>query len=157
MVEDLGLDPFDIGSFKLNTFVREKNTFANLVKFNVQSIKTKELFCEVTAAVISPWIDDVETLPHKQDSSNLQHFDGVKLFTLNSCNTVDSITGNDNAFLMYAMEERMGGSRDKPPAIFTPWVGWLLREDRPYISGLLTLLECELVWLMTICHSVSLT
>ena len=71
LVEDLGLEPFDIASFKLNTLVGQKNTSANLVKFNVQSIDTEELFCDMTAAVIPPCIDDVQTLPHKQHLSNL--------------------------------------------------------------------------------------
>ena len=71
----------------------------------------------MTAAVIPPWVDDVETLPHKQDLSNLQHFDGVKLVTLDNCDTVDIIIGNDNAFLMCAKEERMRESRGSPVAL----------------------------------------
>ena len=51
LVEDLGLEPFDIASFKLDTPVGNKNTSDNL--FNVQSIETKVLFCDMTAAVIS--------------------------------------------------------------------------------------------------------
>ena len=43
----------------------------------------------------------------------MHHFDGVKLFTLDNCNTVDIIIGNDNAFSMCAMEERMGESKDE--------------------------------------------
>ena len=100
-------------------------------------------FCNETAVVIPPWIDDVETLPHKQDLSNLQHFDCVKLFTLVNCNTVNIITGNDNAFLMCAMEEREGESQDEPHAIFTPWVGWPLWKDRPYMPRLPRFLECK--------------
>ena len=157
LVEDLGLEPFNTGSFKLDTLVGDKNTSTNLVKFNIQSIDTEMLFGDVTAAVIRPWIDEVETLPHKHDLSNLQHFDGVKLLTLDNCDTVDIIIGNNNTFSMCTMEERMGQSRGEPHAIFTPWVGWLLKEDRPYMTGPLRFLECKLVWLMTICRSVSLT
>ena len=90
LVEDLGLEPFNIASFKLNTLVGDKNTSANLVKFNVPSIEAEELFRDINAVVIPPWIDDVETLPHKQDLSNLQHFDHVKLFTLDNCNTANN-------------------------------------------------------------------
>ena len=129
LVEDLGLEPFDTASFKLDTLVGDKNTSANLVKFNIQSIDTEELFGDVTAAVIPPWVDDVETLPHKQDLSNLQHFDGVKLVTLDNCDTVDIIIGNDNAFLMCTKEERMEESRDEPHAIFTP-LGWMASGGR---------------------------
>ena len=52
LVEDLGLEPFDIASFKLDTLVGNKNTSDNLVKFNVQSIETIVLYCNMTAAVI---------------------------------------------------------------------------------------------------------
>ena len=91
MVEDLGLEPFDTStSFRLHTLVGNKNSSANVVKFNVQSLETEELFCDVIAVVNPPWVDDVETLPHKQDLTNLQHLDNVKLFTLDDCITVDS-------------------------------------------------------------------
>ena len=126
LVEDLQLESFDTVSFKLNTLVGNKNTSANFVKFNVQSIETEELSGDMTAAVIPPWIDDVETLPHKQDLSYLQHFDGVKLFILDNCDTVIS---NDNAFLMCTVEERMGESRDEPHAVFTP-LGWMASGGR---------------------------
>ena len=66
----------------------------------------------------------------------MQHFDGVKLVTLDNCDTVDIIIGNDHAFLMCTMEQRMGESRGEPRAIITPWVGWLLEEDRPYMPAL---------------------
>ena len=62
LVEDLGLEPFDTASFKLDTLVGDKNTWTNLVKFSIQSTDTEELFGDVIAAVIPPWIVDVETL-----------------------------------------------------------------------------------------------
>ena len=61
LVEDLGPEPFDTAFFKLDTLVGEKITSANLVKFNTHSIDTEELFSDVTAAVIPPCVDDVET------------------------------------------------------------------------------------------------
>ena len=67
LVEDLGLEPFDISSLKLDTFVGDKDTFANLVKLNVHSRDNEKLFCDVSSAISPFWIDDVETLLHKQD------------------------------------------------------------------------------------------
>ena len=52
LVEDLGLKPFDIASFKLDALVGDKNTSANLVKSNIQSIEAEELFGDVTATII---------------------------------------------------------------------------------------------------------
>ena len=126
LVDDLLLEPFDTAFFKLSTFVGNKNNSANLVKFNVQFIETEDLFGDVAAAIISLWIIDVKTSLYKQDLSNLQHFDAVKLFILDNCDTVDIIIGNDNAFLMCTMEERTGESQDEHLAMFTPWVEWLL-------------------------------
>ena len=157
LVEDLGLEPFDTPSFKLDTLVGDKNTSANLVKFNIQSIDTEELFGDVTTTVISPWVDDVETLPHKQDLSNLPHYDGVKLVTLDNCDTVDIIIGNDNAFLMCTIKSAWEKVEVILMLYSPPWVEWLLEKDRPYMPGPLRFLECKLVWLMTICRSVSLT
>ena len=51
LVENLGLEPFDTASFKLDTLVGNKNTSANLVKFNIQSVDADELIGEVTAAL----------------------------------------------------------------------------------------------------------
>ena len=152
LVEDLRLEPF-----KLDTLVGDKNTSTNLVKLIVQSVKTKELFCDVTAAVISPWVDDAETLPHKQDLSNSQHFEGVKLFTLDNGNTADIIIGNDNAFSMNAMEELLGEVEMSLMLYSLSWEEWPLEEDRSYMQRLLRFLECKLVWPTTICRRISLT
>ena len=76
------------------------------------------------SVVNSPWSDDVNTLPHRQDLSGLKHFDGVELFTLDNCNNVDVLLGNDNAHLMWAKEERLGKNITDLHAILTP-LGWL--------------------------------
>ena len=48
---------------------------------------------------------------------------------------MDIITGNDNAFLMYAMEDCTGESRDEPHAIFNP-LGWMASRRRlPLYTG----------------------
>ena len=129
LVEDLGPVPFDTASFKLDTLVGDKNTSANLVKFSTHSIDTEELFSDVTVAVVRPCVDDVETLTHEQDLSNLQDFDCTKLFALDNCGIMDIVIGNDNAFLMCAMKERMKQSRDEPHAIFT-LMDWMASGGR---------------------------
>ena len=72
----------------------------------------------------SPWRDDMNTLPHRQDMSTFVHFKDVELFELPENKTVDLLIGNDNAFLMTMLEERVGASRSDPHAILTP-LGWL--------------------------------
>ena len=120
----MGLKPFDRTSFKLDTLIGAKDNSADLVKFHVQSLESNELFCELIAVVNEPWSDDVENLPHKQFLNGLKQFEDVNIFTIDDCMTVDVIIGNDNAFLMWAKEERIGESFDEPHAIHTP-LGWL--------------------------------
>ena len=48
----------------------------------------------------------------------------VELFELPENKTVDLLIGNDNAFLMTVLEERVGASRSDPYAILTS-LGWL--------------------------------
>ena len=69
----------------------------------------------------SAWQDDVETLPHRQDLNSFLHFEDVEL---PDNDTVDLLIGNDNAFLMTVLEERVGVSRCEPRAVLTP-LGWL--------------------------------
>ena len=59
----------------------------------------------------------------------MKHFDGVKLFILYNCDTVDIIIDNGNAFLMCTMEERVGESQNEPHAIFTR-LGWMASGRR---------------------------
>ena len=44
LVSELDLDPFDNVSFEMNTMIGKKNNTADLVKFNIQSLETDELF-----------------------------------------------------------------------------------------------------------------
>ena len=73
----------------------------------------------------------------------MQHFDGLKLFTLDNCDTVDIIIGNDNAFLMCAMEERMEEGRDEPHAVFT-LLDWMASGGRlPLYAGATKVLRVQ--------------
>ena len=56
---------------------------------------------------------------------------------------MDIIIGNDNAFLMCAMEERMGESRDESHAIFIP-LGRMASEGRsPLYAGATKVLRVQ--------------
>ena len=54
LVRDLGLDPFDNVSFDMDTMIGRKATTADLVIFNVHSLETDELFCNVTSVLNTP-------------------------------------------------------------------------------------------------------
>ena len=82
----------------------------------------------------SPWRDDMNTLSHRQDMSTFAHFRDVELFELPENKTVDLMIGNDNAFLMTVLEERVGASCSDPHGILTP-LGWLGCGGRNSLEG----------------------
>ena len=68
----------------------------------------------------SAWQDHVETLPHRQDLNSFSHFKDVELYESPDNDTVDLLIGNDNAFLMTVLVERVGVSRCEAHAVLTP-------------------------------------
>ena len=104
----------------MQTMTSCKATTADLVKFNVQSLHTAEIFYNVVSVVNEPWSDDENTLPHKQDLSVYEHFNDIDIVCLDNCHSVDVLLGNDNAHLMYAKQERMGKSQTDPHALHSP-------------------------------------
>ena len=102
----------------------ETLTHTNLVKFDLQSLFSNEIFELSNVVTNSAWQNDVETLPHKQDLNSFSHFENVELYELPDNDTVDLLIGNDNAFLMTVLEKRVGVSRCKPQSILM-LLGWL--------------------------------
>ena len=133
LVQDLGLTAFDNVSFEMQTMTSCKATMADLVKFNVQSLHTGEIFGNVVSVVNEPWSDDENTLPHKQDLSVYEHFNDIEIVCLDNCHSVDVLLGNDNAHLMYAKQERMGKSQTDPHALLSP-LGWLAFGGKTSLS-----------------------
>ena len=124
LVQELNLIPYDQASFRIVTLNGETLTHTNLVKFDLQSLFSNEMFELSNIVTNSAWQDDVETLPHRQDLNSFSHFEDVELYELPDNDTVDLLIGNDNAFLMTVLEERVGVSRCEPHAVLTP-SGWL--------------------------------
>ena len=65
----------------------------------------------------APWQNDIGPLLQKQDLSSYRHSHGVELLELSANDCVDSLIGNDNAFLMPVGEERVEASRKEPHGI----------------------------------------
>ena len=124
LVQELNLIPYDQASFRIVTLNGETLTHTNLVKFDLQSLFSNEMFESSNVVTNSAWQDDVETLPHRQDLNSFSHFKDVELYELPDNDTVDLLIGNDNVFLMTVLEERVGVSRCEPHAVLTP-LGWL--------------------------------
>ena len=121
LVEELNLEPHDQASFRIETMTGATLVHSDLVRFNLQSLFSDETFVLSNVVTHSSWRDDMNTLPHRQDMST---FKDVELFELPENKTVDLLIGNDNAFLMIVLEERVGASRSDLHAILTP-LGWL--------------------------------
>ena len=117
----------------MQTMTSCKATTADLVKFNVQSLHTGEIFGNVVSVVNEPWSDDENTLPHKQDLSVYEHFNDIEIVCLDNCHSVDVLLGNDNAHLMYAKQERMGKSQTDSHALLSP-LGWLAVGGKTSLS-----------------------
>ena len=124
LVEELKLEPYDQASFGIESMTGATLTHSDLIRFNLQSLFSDETFALSNVVTHSPWLDDMNTLPHRQDMSTFAHFKDVELFELPENTTVDLLIGNDNAFFMTVLEERVGASRSDPHAILTP-LGWL--------------------------------
>ena len=101
MVQELNLIPYDQASFRIVTLKD---------KFDLQSLFSNEMF----------ELSNVKTLPHRQDLNSFSHFEDVELYKLPDNDTLDLLIGNDNAFLMIVLEERVAVSRCEPHAILTP-------------------------------------
>ena len=125
LVQELNLIPYDQASFRMVTLKGETLTHTNLVKLNLQSLFSNEMFELSNVVTNRAWQDDVETLPHRQDLNSFSHFEDVELYELPYNDTVDLLIGNDNAFLMTVLEERVGVSRCEPHAVLT-LLGWLV-------------------------------
>ena len=123
LVQELSLIPYDQSSFRIVTLSSETLTCTNLVKFDLQSLFSNEMFELSNVVTNSVWQDDVETLLHRQDLNSFSHFEDVELYELPDNDMVDLLIGN-NAFLMTVLEERVGVSRCEPHAILTP-LNWL--------------------------------
>ena len=124
LVQELNLIPYDQASFRIVTLNGETLTHTNLVKFDLQSLFSNEMFELSNVVTNSAWQDDVETLPHRQDLNLFSYFEDVELYELPDNDTVDLLIENDNAFLMTVLEERVEVSRCEPHVILTP-LCWL--------------------------------
>ena len=71
----------------------------------------------------TPCQDDVDTLPHRQDVSLYPHFQDIDLLHLPNNELVDLLIGNDNVFLMIALEEHEGTNVRDPHAVLSK-IGW---------------------------------
>ena len=124
LVQELGLEPYDKASFRIETLTGDTLTHTDLVKLEMQSLFSNETYSLSNVVTNCPWRDDIDTLPHRQNLSSYAHFKDVEMFELPDIDTVDILIGNDNACLMTVLEERVGLSRDEPHAVLTP-LGWL--------------------------------
>ena len=107
----MNLEPYDQASFRIETMTGAMLTHSDLVRFNLQSLFSDKTFALSNVVPHSPWRDDMNMLPHRQDMSTFEHFKDVELFELPENKTEDLLIGNDNAFLMTMLEERIGASR----------------------------------------------
>ena len=138
LVQELGLEPCDKVSLSIETLTGNKLTHANLVKLDLQSLFSTEMFNLSNIVSHSPWRDNEDTLPHKQVISSYRHFQDVELFESSDEVCADLLIGNDNAVLMAVLEEREGLLRSETHAVLIPldWLacGGMVSLQRPFVK-----------------------
>ena len=84
----------------MDTIIGRKSNTADLIKFNIQSLYTNEVFFNITSVVNEPWCDDVNTLPHMLQ---LSQFDDVEIVFLDNCDGVEVVIDNDQYQYQYLL------------------------------------------------------
>ena len=133
-LKGFNLCPYTDASFVIETLTDKKPIKAGLVKIEVESLYTSEVYALDNVVSNISWTDDKNSLPHKLDLSGLDHFSDVKIIELQNCETVGVLIGNDNACLMTVLEERVGRQISDPHATLTP-LGWMAYGGMSPLDG----------------------
>ena len=91
----------------------------NLTDFDIESISSGERFNVKNALVIRNFIDDENTLPHKVDTSKLEHFSDIGIPVIPYRRSIDILVGQSDKTLLTVLEEREGYDPDQPNCVFT--------------------------------------
>ena len=86
---NLDLKMKDSLAIMINMLVEETMPATEVVQFNLESLTTKEVFAIKDAVVVPKFMDDEHVLPHKINTANLEHFEGVEIPTIPEVNSVD--------------------------------------------------------------------
>ena len=122
-MKELELKSHDSASFRIETITGEKVISADLVNFDLQSLISDKVFSLSNVVAHTPWQDDVDMLSQRQDVSSYPDFQDIDLLHFPDNESVDWLSGNNNAFLMTVLEEREGTNIREPHAVLSK-IGW---------------------------------
>ena len=90
-----------------------------VVNFELESLTIGERFDVENALVVPELVDDECVLPHRVDTSGLEHCDGVNIPTLPYKRCIDILIGQTDKFLFTVVEEREGIRPEDPNYVLT--------------------------------------
>ena len=113
-MKGLDLQSRDSASFRTETMTGGKVISADLINFELQLLISDETFSLSNVVAHKPWQNDVGALPHRQNVNSYSNFQNIDLLHLPKNDSVDTLIGNDNAFLITLFVEREGDNVKNP-------------------------------------------
>ena len=87
--------------------------------FKLKSLHTGEKFIIKNALVVPHFSDNVSTLPHSVDATELKHFQGTHVPVAPERNRIDDLIGQSDKLLLTVLEEQAGASPEELNYILT--------------------------------------
>ena len=103
----------------IRTFGEGTMSCKGLTNFNLESLSSGENFAIKDALVVPEFVDNEDTLPHRVDTSDLMHFNGVEIPTLPHRKNIDILVGQSDKALLTVLEERESLNFDEPNLVLT--------------------------------------
>ena len=103
----------------IRTFGEGTMSCKGLTNFNLESLSSGENFAIKDALVVPEFVDNEDTLPHRVDTSDLMHFNGVEIPTLPHRKNIDILIGQSDKALLTVLEERESLNFDEPNLMLT--------------------------------------
>ena len=116
---ELGLETNSDPNVKIRTLSDETVDCKGRTAFKLESLHTGEKFVIENALVVPQFSDDVSTLPHSVDVTELKHFQGTHVPVAPERNRIDVLIGQSDKLLLTVLEEREGASPEEPNYVLT--------------------------------------
>ena len=119
LIKELGLETVPDPTITLRTLVDQKVASGGPTNFKLESLFNGEQFAINDALVVPQFNDDKNTLPHAEDTSALEHFDGVEIPVAPERERVDVLIGQSDKALLTVQEKREDVDPEEPKFVLT--------------------------------------
>ena len=118
-MDKLGLVASKSSEIHICTLANEFTPCRGVVNFELESLTTGERFDVENALVVLKLVDDECVLPHRVDTSGLEHFDCINIPTLPYKRCIDILIGQTDKFLLTVLEKCEGIRPEDPNYVLT--------------------------------------